>query len=370
MDFSLGQDRQMLVDSLRRFLADKMPFAVRKSAAFEAPGWSRALWNELAELGAIGALFDESVGGFGGSPFDVGVVFGEIGRALLTGPWLGTLQAGHVLAAAGHTDDLAALIDGSVVIGYAEEEADTWFDPAAITTRAVAAGESWVLDGAKTVVGYAGSVDRLLVVAQAEAGLSTFLVERDAPGLDVRDYLIIDGGSAGDVTFAATPAVLVGAAGAAGPVIEQARALGLVALAWEGVAVMDVLRDQTLDYLRTRKQFGIAIGKFQALQHRMATAALEIEQARSAAINAADRYRGTRIERERAASAAKATIGKAGSLIAEEAIQMHGGIGMTWELALSHYAKRLVMIGHELGDEDHHLARYIALGREFADARI
>ena len=370
MDFSLGEDRQMLVDSLRRFLADKAPFSVRKTAAFEGAGWSREVWGQLAELGAIGALFDESVGGFGGSPFDVAVVFGEIGRALLTGPWLAALQAGYVLAQAGRTDDLAALIDGSAVIGYAEEEADTWFDPASICTRATASGQGWVLDGAKTVVGYAGSLDRLLVVARAEAGLSTFLVERDAPGLTIRDYLLVDGGSAGDVAFVGTPATLVGEAGGASPVIERARALGLVALAWEGVAVMDALRDQTLDYLRTRKQFGIPIGKFQALQHRMATIALEIEQARSAAINAADRFAGTRVERERAASAAKATIGKAGSLIAEEAIQMHGGIGMTWELALSHYAKRLVMIGHELGDEDYHLARYIELGHEMADAEI
>eukprot|EP01037_Dinobryon_pediforme_P009888 gene9888-9954_t len=318
----------MLVDSLRRFLADKLPFSDRKTAAFEGAGWSRDVWNQLAELGAIGALFDESVGGFGGSPFDIGVVFGELGRAIATGPWLAALQAGHVLAAAGRVDDLAALIDGSQVIGYAEEEADTWFDPAAITTRATATADGWVLDGAKTVVSCAGTLDRIVVVARGDAGLSTFLVERDAPGMTIRDYLVIDGGSAGDVTFVATPAILVGEAGGAGPVIEEARALGLVALAWEGVAVMD---------------------------------------ARSAAINAADRFPGDRVERERAASAAKATIGKAGSLVAEEAIQMHGGIGMTWELAMSHYAKRLVMIGHELGDEDHHLARYIELGHELAD---
>jgi alkylation response protein AidB-like acyl-CoA dehydrogenase len=363
MDFSLGDDRQMLVDSLRRFLSDKVPFAVRTATAFDSPGWSRALWREAAELGAIGALFDESVGGFGGSPFDVGVVFGELGRVLATGPWLAALQAGHVLAAAGRSDDLAGLIAGDSVIGYAEEEADTWFDPDAIMTRATRVGGGWVLDGAKTVVAYAGSLDRLVVVARTEPGLSTFLVEAGAPGMDIRDYLLIDGGAAGEITFDATPAVLVGEAGHAGPVIEAARALALVALSWEAVAVMDVLRDMTLDYLRTRKQFGVPIGKFQALQHRMATVALEIEQARSAAINAADRYPRSRLERERAASAAKVTIGKAGSLAAEEAIQMHGGIGMTWELALSHYAKRLILIGHELGDEDHHLARYVAIAK-------
>lgn len=364
MDFSLGEDRQMLVDTLRRFCADKLPFAARTRIAFETPGWSRDLWRELAELGAVGALFDSEVGGFGGSPFDIGVVFGELGRALVTGPWLGALMAGHALASAGAHDDLAALIDGSVVYGWAEEEAETGYDPAAIATRAEPAGAGWVLDGAKTVVAYGASCDRLLVVARAAAGLSTFVVEAGATGMQVRDYLLVDGGSAADITFAGTPARLIGEAGGAGAVIEAARALGIVALAWEGVAVMDVLRDMTLDYLRTRKQFGIPIGKFQALQHRMATMALEIEQARSAAINAADKFAAARIERERAASAAKVTLGKAGSLAAEEAIQMHGGIGMTWEYAMSHYAKRLVMIGHELGDEDFHLARYIALGRE------
>ncbi len=368
MDFSLGQDRQMLVDSLRRLLAAKAPFAARKDGAFEGSGWSRALWQDMADLGAIGAWFDESHGGYGGSPFDIAVVFGEIGRALLTGPYLAALQAGHVLAAAGQTDALAALIAGTSVVTYAEEEADTWFDPAAITTRATPTGAGWVLDGAKTVVAAAGSADRLVVVAQAPQGLTTFLVEAGAPGLTIRDYLLVDGGSAGDIGFAATPAVLIGTAGEAASVIEAARALALVALAWEAVAVMDVLRDHTLDYLRTRKQFGQAIGKFQALQHRMATLALEIEQARSAAINAADRASGPRTTRERAVSAAKVTIGKAGSLVAEEAIQVHGGIGMTWDLALSHYAKRLMMIGHELGDEDHHLARYIALGQDIIPA--
>ncbi|EGD57475.1 acyl-CoA dehydrogenase domain-containing protein [Novosphingobium nitrogenifigens DSM 19370] len=368
MDFSLGEDRQMLVDSLGRFLSDRFPFAARNAVAFEGTGWSRAIWTQMAELGAVGALFEESVGGFGGSSFDVGVVFGEIGRALVTGPWLAALQAGHVLAAAGEVEGLASLIAGESVIGLAQEEAGTAFDPAAIETRATRVGDGWVLDGVKTVVSCAGSLDRLLVVARAGEGLSTFLVDKSAPGLFVRDYLLADGGSAGDVTFAATPGVPVGEIGQAGPVLEQARSLALVALSWEAVAVMDTLRAMTLDYLRTRKQFGIPIGKFQALQHRMATLALEIEQARSAAINAADRYRGDRLERERAASAAKVTIGKVGSLVAEEAIQMHGGIGMTWELALSHYAKRLIMIGHELGDEDFHLARYIELGQEDAFA--
>jgi alkylation response protein AidB-like acyl-CoA dehydrogenase len=195
-------------------------------------------------------------------------------------------------------------------------------------------------------------------------GLSLFLVEAGAPGLSLRDFALIDGGRGGEISIAGGSARRIGEEGAAGPVIEAASAAGLVALCAEAVAIMEAIREQTLEYLRTRRQFGQPIGQFQALRHRMADVALEIEQARSAALNAAALLEADRLARERAVSAAKFTVDRVGTLVAEEAIQMHGGIGMTWELPLSHYAKRLVMIGHLLGDEDHHLDRYIALGRE------
>jgi hypothetical protein len=172
---------------------------------------------------------------------------------------------------------------------------------------------------------------------------------------------MIDGGRGGDVIFDGAAARLMGAEGGATGPIEAATAAGLLALSAEAVGIMDALRDQTLDYLRTRKQFGVPIGSFQALKHRMADLALEIEQARSAVTNAAAALDAPRAERERSASAAKFTIGRVGTLAAEEAIQLHGGIGMTWELPLSHFAKRLIMIGHQLGDEDYHLDRYIRL---------
>ena len=192
-----------------------------------------------------------------------------------------------------------------------------------------------------------------------ETGIGLFLVEAGAPGLAIRGYPMIDGGRGGELTLSNTPATLLAEDGFS--LVEDAVAAGVVALSWEAVGIMDRMKADTLDYLRTRKQFGVPIGKFQALQHRMATVALEIEQARSAAINASVSLDDPRIKRERAISAAKYTIGRVGTLVVEEAIQLHGGIGMTWELPLSHYAKRLTMIGHQFGDEDHHLARFTAL---------
>jgi alkylation response protein AidB-like acyl-CoA dehydrogenase len=200
-------------------------------------------------------------------------------------------------------------------------------------------------------------------------GLSLFLVEADAPGVRRRGYPLIDGGRGAELTLDAVrvPAqALLGSAGKAHAALEEALACGLLALAAESLGAMEAAKEATLEYLRTRRQFGVPIGSFQALQHRMADLLLEVEQARSAVINAADALGADRLRRERALSAAKVTVGRVGSLVAEEGIQLHGGIGMTWELPLAHYAKRLVMIDHQLGDEDQHLARYIALGRAAA----
>jgi alkylation response protein AidB-like acyl-CoA dehydrogenase len=199
-----------------------------------------------------------------------------------------------------------------------------------------------------------------------EVGISLFLVPADAQGLAVRGYPTIDGGRAAELTLqdVKLPAnALLGAPGAGFATIENAVGAGIVALCAEALGAMDEAKKATLEYLQTRKQFGMFIGSFQALQHRMANMLLEIEQARSAVINAAAALSAERVVRERALSAAKFSIGRIGTLVAEESIQMHGGIGMTWELPLAHYAKRLIMIDHQLGDEDHHLQRYIELGR-------
>jgi alkylation response protein AidB-like acyl-CoA dehydrogenase len=368
MDFHHSEDRQMLADTLGRYCQQRYPFDVRLSVSGSDEGWSRDHWAALAELGIAGALFGEEAGGFGGTGFDIAAVFEQLGKALVVEPFLGTLMAGRALARAGEQDALIGeVIAGATLLAFAHEEPQSRYDLADVATRAERSGDGWALTGAKAVVPQIEAADRILVSARIagepgdEAGIGLFLVEKGAAGLSVRGYPMIDGGRGGELNLSATPATLITEDGFA--LIEEATAAGIVALAWEAVGVMDALRASTLDYLRTRKQFGVSIGKFQALQHRMATVALEIEQARSAAINAADALDGDRTKRERAVSAAKFTIGRVGTLAAEEAIQMHGGIGMTWELPLSHYAKRLTMIGHQLGDEDHHLARFAALGR-------
>jgi len=368
MDFTHNEDRQMLADTLGRYLQQRYPIDTRHAISGSDAGWSADHWAALAQMGVIGALFGEDVGGFGGTGFDIGVVFEQLGRALAVEPFLGTLMAGRALARAGGQEALLGdVIAGSAILAFAHEEPQARYDLTEVETRGECIGAGWTLTGAKAVVPHIEAASHIVVSARVAGapgdptGIGLFLVEPDAPGVGVRGYPLIDGGRGGELMLTATPATPV--ADDALTIIEEAVAAGITALAWEALGIMDVLKVQTIDYLRTRKQFDVPIGKFQALQHRMATVALEIEQARSAAINIAGALDGERIARERAASAAKFTAGRVGTIAAEEAIQLHGGIGMTWELPLPHFAKRLIMIGHQLGDEDHHLARFSALGR-------
>ncbi|KVZ29314.1 pimeloyl-CoA dehydrogenase small subunit [Burkholderia multivorans] len=377
MDFQHTEDRRMLADTLNRFIAEQYPFAVRDRIAQSADGFDRTMWRRFAELGAVGALFPEADGGFGGAGFDIAVVFECLGRGLVVEPFLGTLLAGRALSLAGgdaHRAMLAALIDGSASAAFAHDEPGSHYELTTVRTRAERTGDGWVLTGAKGVVDQAAQATFFVVSARVAgrdddaAGIALFVVPANAAGVSLRDYRKIDGGRAAEVRFerVALPADAVlgdhdGEQGAA--LLERVLGYGLLALSAEALGAMDVTKAHTLDYLRTRKQFGMPIGSFQALQHRMADLLLEVEQARSAVINAAAQLDAPRDVRERALAAAKYTIGRIGTLVAEESIQLHGGIGMTWELPLSHYAKRLVMIDHQLGDEDHHLARYIALSK-------
>jgi len=375
MNFQHTEDRRMLADTLNRFVAEQYGFETRDRIAGSAEGFSAELWNRFAELGIIGALFDEAEGGFGGGGFDIAVVFESLGRGLVVEPFLDTLMVGQAIARDGSEAQratLAELIEGSRLVALAHGEPDGHYELSRVTTRAERNGNAWKLNGAKAVVQQGENASLFLVSARtegagdAEAGITLFLVPRDAAGVSVRGYRKIDGGRAAEVTFdnvTLADGALLGASGEGFATLEYAISCGVLALCSEAVGAMDVTKDYTLEYLRTRKQFGVPIGSFQALQHRMADLLLEIEQARSAVINAAAALGAERTVRERAVSAAKYSIGRIGAMVAEECIQLHGGIGMTWELPLAHYAKRLVMIDHQLGDEDHHLERYIALGR-------
>jgi alkylation response protein AidB-like acyl-CoA dehydrogenase len=377
MNFEHTEDRRMLADTLGRFVREQYGFDVRDRIARSPQGWSADAWRRFAELGVIGALHGEAAGGFGGTGFDIAVVFEQLGRGLVVEPFLASaVLAGSALAAAGNDSQrqqLAGILDGTRIAAFAHAEPDSRYELARVSTRARRQGQGWVLDGAKAVVLHGEAADVFVVSGRTagevdeEAGISLFLVDADAAGLSLRGYPLIDGGRAAELRLSGVKVgadALLGREGDAHAVVEAAVGRGILALCAESLGAMDAAKEATLEYLRTRKQFGVPIGSFQALQHRMADMLLEIEQARSAVINAAAALEGERLARERALSAAKVTIGRVGTLVAEECIQMHGGIGMTWELPLAHFAKRLVMIDHQLGDEDHHLERHAALGRE------
>ncbi len=373
MDFNHSEERQMLADTLTRWVMQDYPLTARLEASASETGFSRDKLAALADLGVIGALFTEEQGGFGGAGFDLSVVFEAVGRGLIVEPLLQTaVLAGGILAASGCAQDMIdALIAGKKLAALAHFEADDGCEVDHIATTATKAAEGWVLNGQKAVVRNTSVADLLVVSARTsgkigdKGGISLFLVPAGTAGLTIRDYQTIDGGRAAEVGFSdlALPAsALIAAEGQGGDLLEQALGRGILCLCAEAVGLMDAIKDMTIDYIQTRKQFGVPIGKFQALQHRMAEMLLEIEQARSAVINAAALVDTSGVDRERALSAAKVTIGQVGTLVAEESIQLHGGIGMTWEHALGHFAKRLTMIGHELGDEDYHLMRYVRLG--------
>jgi len=373
MDFDIGADRQMLSDSLRRLIAERYRPGLHSSPAYSGPDYSLGIWRELASLGAVAALFPESFGGLGGDGADIAVVFEELGRGLVMEPFLPALVAGQTFALAGsHTDLIRSTVEGMTLPTFAYYEPNGRYLLSEVSARAVHTANGWRITGSKAVVPYLSSASHILVSARTagasgdSSGVTLFLVAPDADGLSRRHYALVDGGRAGELALDGTPGALIGPEAAALPMIEQAVASGVVALCWEAVGVMEHLKAATIEHLRTRNQFGGPIGRFQALRHRLVTLAIEIEQARSAAILGAAALEGPPEERERTVSAAKLTIGRVGTLIAEESIQMHGGMGMVWELPVSHYAKRLIMIGHELGDEDYHLVRYIELRSGFA----
>lgn len=367
MDFSLTAERQMLQDTLRRFL---------REAADTPPDM---LWAQLAELGVVGAVFSEQQGGYGGSGFDLAVVFEELGRAGIKLPLLpSAVLAGGLVAALGDEQQLTcidALIAGRLQLAFAHSEPNSRYQLNCVRTAASLQGDGYSLSGHKSVVRNAERADSFVVSARTqgatddEQGISLFLVARDTPGLRRRDYQTIDGSSASELYFEnchLSADALLGEKDNAFSAIEYHVARACAALCAEALGSMESCLSLTVEYLKTRQQFGRAIGKFQALQHRMADLAIEIEQARSATINVCAHLQHGRHERERQVSAAKNLIGRVARQMAEESIQLHGGIGMTAEYALAGIAKRLVMIDHEWGDVEHHLERFIELSRETA----
>ncbi|MEM8742716.1 MAG: acyl-CoA dehydrogenase family protein [Pseudomonadota bacterium] len=357
MDFARGEDRQMLFDTLGRFLSERCPPERRMAVAYEPPYHDPAIWAELSELGILSALAPEDRGGFGGSGHDIATVFEALGAGLSPEPILPALLALRVFLA---TDrDVTAALHGQEKLALAWNEGEGGLDLSSLATRAEGAGGAWQLTGRKSVV-YGGQVaDRFVVAARHSGGLGLFELASDAAR--VEPFGMVDGGGAAELFLDDSPAQALILEGE--PVLRDALAWGCVALCAEAVGVMDRTMALLTDYLQTRTQFGRPIGGFQALQHRFVDLAIEVEQARSITILGADALSGGGSDRP--VSMAKHLVGRVARQIAEEAVQMHGGIAMTWAAEISHCAKRLVMIDHQLGDTDDHLERLMA---EPADA--
>lgn len=373
MDFNLSEERQMVKDTAERFVREQYPIEKRHEFTRSDFGFSRALWGEFADLGLIGALMPPAVEGFGGTGEDIAVIFEVLGRGLVVEPFLasGILGASPLI----DVEDGAALgevIAGKLLLAFAHGEPDARYGLSHVRTQATQTDEGWKITGTKGVVLNGCSAQSLIVSARiagrldSEEGLALFRVDPHQSGVARRSYATIDGGSAAEITFGGAIGEPVGTPGEAYPMIERAIGRGILAVCAEALGAMEAAKDLTLEYLKTRIQFGKPIGANQVLQHRLVDMLIEIEQARSCVMLAASTLEADRSTRERNLSAAKHLVGRVGRLVAEETIQMHGGVAMTWELALPHYAKRIVMIDHLFGDTDHHLERFIRFSRALA----
>lgn len=353
MDFNISDDRRMLSESMRRYLSDRYDAETRNSVAYAAPYHSPKHWQEMAELGVLSALVKEAHGGFGGSGFDINVVFEEFGRALCPEPLLASLLALQLLSSFSASKEIASIVSGEQLAAVAIYEPLAPDNLDDITTQATQVGERWLLTGEKTAVYGGPSATLILVVAKTPEGLGIFSAE---PSTQIAKANI-DGGGTSSMSFHSTPAVCIAAS--AQLEIEQALDAGRLALCAEAIGAADVLLAMTVDYLKQRNQFGQPIASFQALQHRIVDMAAEIEQARSITILAAAKLEAE--DSSRHVALAKNLIGRMATLVAEESTQLHGGIGMTWEYAGSHYAKRLVMLDHQLGDRFNHVHRLLSM---------
>ena len=374
MDFDLSDEQRLLKDSVDRFIADKYGFEARRLYRAEPGGWSRAAWAQMAELGLLGLPFSEADGGFGGGPTETAIVMEAFGRGLVVEPYLATAVIGAALLRHVATPEQRArlvpeIAAGERALAYAQVERQSRYSLNDIKTKAVRSGDGWTLTGAKSLVLSGDTADTLLVTARTDGderarhGIGLFLVEAEAKGVSRRGYPTQDGLRAAEIEFEAAPAEALGDPGEALPGLEWAQDEMLAALAAESVGVMQAMLDMTADYLKTRKQFGKPIGDNQALQHRAVDMYVSLEQARSmsifATMMASDE---TAIERQRAMHAAKVQIGRSGRHIGQEAVQMHGGIGVTMEYAVGHFFKRMTMIERGFGDTETHLAALARLG--------
>lgn len=371
MDFNFNPEQLQFADALKRWIGRDYGFEARRAIVHSEAGASSDAWATLVELGMTALPVPEEQGGFSGTAVDMFVVMRELGRGLVVEPYFATVLGAEFLRLGGlHPQLLERVATGDLKLACALGERQSRHDMRDIATRAEVDGDGYVLRGEKKVVLHGAQAGMLVVSARtggdqrAEDGIALFVVAADAPGVRITGYRTLDGLRAADVAFDGVrvdATAAIGAPGAGWPILDAALDYGAGLLCAEALGAMEAIFEATLEYLKTRQQFGAPIGKFQALQHRMADMFIHLEQARSMAMLAAVKLGSNdAAERRRAVSAAKYRINQAARYIGQQAVQLHGGMGVTDELPAAHYFKRLATIELTLGDADHHLARFVA----------
>lgn len=377
MDFSISDEQAMLADSVARFIDSDYDFETRQRFAASELGFSAGVWQTFAELGWTAVVFDEADGGFGGGPVELMLMMQQFGRGLLVEPFLANVVlAGGVLRATADAAQkerwLAPLIEGRLQAALAFAEPQGRFDVADIATSATADGDGYLIDGSKEFVLNGGSAELLIVPARtggaqsARQGISLFALPATAEGITRTAYRTVDGQQAARVAFAgvrAGPDSLLGEAGTGYTVLQSVIDDATFAICAEAVGIMRTMHDKTVEYSRSRSQFGVPIGTFQALQHRMVDTLMACEQSHSLLLWAAMLAAAGDSRSASAISAVKYQVGTAGQQVAREAVQIHGGMGVTWELDIAHFFKRMTAIDITFGNADFHLDRYLALSR-------
>jgi pimeloyl-CoA dehydrogenase small subunit len=372
MDFDLTEEQRLLRDSVERLLADHYGFDKRRSYLAQPEGWSRGLWAQYAELGLLGLPFPEDYGGFGGGPIEVMLVMEAFGRVLALEPYLATVVlGGTAMRLAGGEEQKASMLpqiaEGELILAFAHGERQSRYDLTDVLTTAKPKGSGWVIDGAKSVVLHGDSAQRLILSARNSGerddpdGITLFLVDAASNGVARRAYPMRDGTRAAEISLSGVEVGeedVLGEVGAGFPVIERVVEAGIAATAAEAVGAMETMQAMTLEYLKTRQQFGRPIGQNQVLQHRATEMLMELERGRSMAMLAAMMVEEPDpAERAHNIAMAKVGVGQASKFVSQNAIQLHGGIGMTEEYAVGHYFRRCMVIEHTFGDTAHHLSR-------------
>jgi pimeloyl-CoA dehydrogenase small subunit len=375
MDFAFTSEQDMLRDTVARLVREQYDFETRRNVAKTEAGWRPKMWAQFAELGLLGASFPEADGGFGGGPVEAMIISEEFGKGLVIEPYLQTVIIGGGFlryggSAAQKEENLPALIGGERIFAFAYSEPKSRFDLHDVSTTAKKDAKGFTLNGHKAVVIGAPFASHLIVTARTSggqrdtSGITLFLVPKNAKGISTRDYPTVDGLRASEVhleNVSVGADAVIGEVDGGFPLVEKVVDEAIAALCAEAVGCFKVLNEATLQYSKTRKQFGQPIGNFQVLQHRMVDMFMAAEQSISMTYMVTLKLDEADRQRKLAASGAKVQIGKAGKLISQEAVQIHGGMGMTDELNVGHFFKRITMIESQFGNTDWHLRRYTEL---------